>query len=80
MLEFIKFGDCKVKTIQIGNEWLINVRHTGIAIGVSSDTLKIIVLIIYIQSISFHEGKLVLIALMMAPICSLQCLGSAESY
>ena len=39
MLECIKFGDCKVKTIQ----WFVAVRHIGIALGVSSDTLKGIV-------------------------------------
>ena len=40
MLECIKFGDRKVKTIQIENEWFVAVRHIGIALGVSSDTLK----------------------------------------
>ena len=43
MLECIKFGDCKVKTIQIGNGWLAAVPHIGIALGVDSDTLKGIV-------------------------------------
>ena len=42
MLECIKFGDCKIKTIQIENEWLASV-HIGIALGVSSDTVKGIV-------------------------------------
>ena len=43
MLECIKFGDCKIKTIQTESEWLVSVRHIGIALGVSSDTLKGIV-------------------------------------
>ena len=43
MLERIKFGDCKVKTILIGNEWFVAVRHIAIALGVNSDTLKGIV-------------------------------------
>ena len=43
MLECIKFGDCKIKTIQIEDEWFVYVRHIGIALGISSDTLKGIV-------------------------------------
>ena len=43
MLECIKFGDCKVKTIQIGNEWFVSVRSIGHALGVNRDTLKGIV-------------------------------------
>ena len=43
MLECIKFGGCKIKTIQIKDEWFVSVRHIGIALGVSSDTLKGIV-------------------------------------
>ena len=43
MLECTKFGDCKVKTIQIGNEWFVAVRHIDIALGVNPDTLKGIV-------------------------------------
>ena len=43
MVEHIKFGDYKVKTMQIENEWFIAVRHIGIALGVSSDTIKGIV-------------------------------------
>ena len=39
MLECIKFGDCKMKTIQIEEEWFVSVHHIGIALGVSSDTL-----------------------------------------
>ena len=42
MLECIKFGDCKTKTIQI--VWKTNgLRHIGIALGVGPDTLKGIV-------------------------------------
>ena len=40
MLECIKFGDSKVKTIQIEDEWFVSVRHIGIVLGVSSGTLK----------------------------------------
>ena len=43
MLECIKFGDCKIKTIQIEGEWFVFVRHIGIALGVGSNTLKGIV-------------------------------------
>ena len=43
MLECIKFGDCKVKTIQIGNEWFVSVRSIGHVLGVSCETLKGIV-------------------------------------
>ena len=43
MLEYIKFADCKMKTIQIEDEWFGSVRHIGIALGVGSDTLKGIV-------------------------------------
>ena len=62
MLECIKFGDRKVKTIQIRNKWFVNVHHIVAALAVSSDTL-----IIYLCSISFQERKLVLISLLMAP-------------
>ena len=44
MLVCIKFGDCKIKTIQIEDEWFVSVCHIGIALGVGSDTLKGIVL------------------------------------
>ena len=40
MLECIKFGDCKIKPIQIEDEQYVSVRHFGIALGVSLDTLK----------------------------------------
>ena len=30
MLECIKFGDCKIKTIQIDNEWFASLRHIGL--------------------------------------------------
>ena len=43
MLECIKFGDCKIKTIQIKSAWVVPWPHIGIALGVSSDTLKGIV-------------------------------------
>ena len=43
MLECIKFEDCKIKAIQIQDEWFVSVRHIGIALGVGSDTLKGIV-------------------------------------
>ena len=43
MLECIKFGDCKIKTTQIEDEWFVTVRHIGVALGVSPDTLKGIV-------------------------------------
>ena len=43
MLECIKFGDCKIKAIQIEDERFVPVRHIGIALGVSSVTLKDIV-------------------------------------
>ena len=43
MLECIKFGDCKIKTTQIEDEWFVSVRHIGITLGVSSVPLKGIV-------------------------------------
>ena len=43
MLECIKFGDCKIKTMQIENEWFVSVRCNHVALGVSSVTLKGIV-------------------------------------
>ena len=43
MLEYVKFADCKIKTIQLEDEWFVSVRHIGIALGVSSVTLKNIV-------------------------------------
>ena len=36
MLECIKFGDCKIKTIQIEDEWFVSVRHIGIIIIIHS--------------------------------------------
>ena len=44
MLECIKFGDCKIKTIQIDDEWFVSVRHIDIALGIGSDILKGILL------------------------------------
>ena len=43
MLECIKLGDCKTKTIQIEDEWFVSMRHIGIALGISFNTLKGIV-------------------------------------
>ena len=43
MLECIKFGDDKVKTIKIGNKWFVAVRDILIVSGASPDTLKGIV-------------------------------------
>ena len=43
MLECIKFGGCKIKTIQIEDEWFVSLRHIGIALGLSSVALKGIV-------------------------------------
>ena len=43
MLECIKFGDCKIKTIQMEYEWFVSLRHIDIALGVGPDTLKGIV-------------------------------------
>ena len=43
MLECIKFGHCKIMTIQEEDEWYVSVRHIGIKLGVSSGTLKGIV-------------------------------------
>ena len=40
MLECIKFGDCKIKTIQIEDKWFVSVRHIGIALGLGPDALK----------------------------------------
>ena len=40
MLKCIKSGDCKIKTIQIEDEWFVFVRHIGIALSVGPDTLK----------------------------------------
>ena len=60
MLECIKFWDCKVKTIQIGNEWFVAVSRIDIALGVSSDTLKGIVRNYLLQNIgigSSYDGS-----------------------
>ena len=43
MLECIKFVDCKIKKIQIEDDWFVSVRHIGIALDMSSNTLKGIV-------------------------------------
>ena len=43
MLECIKFGVFKLKTIPIEDEWFVSVRHIGIVLGVGSDPFKGIV-------------------------------------
>ena len=43
MLECIKFGDCKIKTTQIEDEWFVSVHHIGVALEVSPDILRGIV-------------------------------------
>ena len=80
MLECIKFGDCKIKTIQIEDEWFVSVRHIGIALGVGSDTFKGIVRHYLPQQYNFQENKLILMTLMMALNYLLQCLVHAGSY
>ena len=41
MLEFIRFGDRKVKITQIGNDHIYNdVHHIGIVLGLNCDTLR----------------------------------------
>ena len=73
MLECIKFGDCKIKAIQIEGEWFVFVRHIGIALGVGSNTLKGIV--------RHHlPKKLILMIIMMDLNYSLQYLVHAGSY
>ena len=73
MLEYIKFGDCKIKTIQIEDEWFVSVRHIGIALGVSSDTLKGIVCHHLPQQYKFSR-KEIKITIMMFLNYSPQCL------
>ena len=36
----MKFGDCKIKTIKIEDEWFMPVRQIGISLCVGSHTLK----------------------------------------
>ena len=43
MIGCITFGDCKIKTIQIEDEWSVSVRQIGIALGIGPGTLKGIV-------------------------------------
>lgn len=83
------WGDCKVRAIKIGNEWFVTLRdigialglhHIGIALGVRSDTLKATIRHNLPQQYKFSRRTLVLIALMIDPYCSLQCLEPAESY
>ena len=81
MLECIKFGDCKINTIQIEDEWFVFVCHIDMALGVSSDTLKVIVRHhIYLSNINFQEKKLILMTIMMALNYSPQYLVHAGLY
>ena len=66
--------------MQIEDEWFVSVRHIGIALGVSSDTLKSIVGHNLPQQIILQENKLIFMTLTMALNYSLQYLGPAESY
>ena len=43
MLESITFWDCRKRTTQTRNEWLVPLHHIGIALGVGSDILKSII-------------------------------------
>ena len=43
VLEYIRFTDCKVRTIHTGNESFASLRQMFIALGVNSNTLKGIV-------------------------------------
>ena len=80
MLEWIKFSDCKIKTIEIEEEWFMSVHHMGIALGAGSDTLKGKYVIIYLSYINFQEKKLILMTLMMALNYLLQYLVPAGLY
>ena len=80
MLECIKFGDCKIKTIQIEDEWFVSVRHFGIALGVSSDTLTGIVRHHLPPQYKFQEKKLILMTIMIVLNYLLQYLAHAGSY
>ena len=73
MLECIKFGDCKIETIQTKNEWFVSTRHISIALGVSSDTLKGIVCHHLPQQYKFSR-KEIKITIMMFLNYSPQCL------
>ena len=80
MLECIKFGDCKIKTIQIEDEWFVSGHHIGIALGISSDTLKGIMCHHLPQQYKFPEKKLILMMIMMILNYSPQYLVHAWSY
>ena len=54
----IKFGDRKVKTIQIGNVCFVAVRHIGIALDVIFDTLQDIVRNHLTQQYNFSRNKI----------------------
>ena len=60
MLECMKFGDCKVKVIQIENEWFVALLHIGIALGVNSDTLKGIIRNYLPQQYKFSGKEIVI--------------------
>ena len=81
MLKYIKLGDCKIKTIQIEDEWFVSVRHIGIALGVSSVTLKDILRNHLSPQYKFSKKYIyILMTLMMALNYSLQYLVHAGSY
>ena len=44
MLERIKFGDGKVNTKQIENEWFVTVWHIFFALGVSFQERKLVLI------------------------------------
>ena len=80
MLECVKFGDYKIKTIQIEGEWFVSVRHISIALSVDSDTLKGIVCHQFTPpNIKFQENKLILTTIMTALNYLLQYLVHAGS-
>ena len=67
--------------MQIEDEWFVSVRHIGIALGVSSVTLKVVVRNHFPQQYKFfQEKKLIMMTLMMALNYSLQYLVHAGSY
>ena len=80
MLECIKFGDCKIKTIQIEEEWFRSVRHIGIALYVGSDTLKGIVRHHLSQQYKFSRKEIDIDDSYDGSNYLLQCLVHAGSY
>ena len=79
MLECVKFGDYKIKTIQIEGEWFVSVRHISIALSVDSDTLKGTVCHHLLPNIKFQENTLILTTIMTALNYLLQYLVHAGS-